>query len=142
MDRSELCAQPYSMVLTQSEARWAWCLTEDDGRLIAAAGIVKDGPRRGWLMGFPGQALQRGHQITPLLKVFRILQKSGAFLELRAWIIASDPRAIQFAERFGLAYDCGPATAYSSGGRDMNLHLWRSEHERPTESTKAGGGTG
>lgn len=115
------------MFLTQSEARWAFCLVDDSDRLIASIGVVADGPGRAWVLGFPGQALESGAQLLPLMRHFRILQKARAFRELRTWIQADDPRAIQFAERFGLVYDCGPATAYSNGGRDMNLHLWRSK---------------
>jgi hypothetical protein len=142
MDRGELCAQPYSMVLTQNEARWAWCLTDDAGALIASIGIVADGPRRGWVMGFPGPALVDGRQLLPLIRLWRILIAAGAFTELRAWVLVENRRAIQFAERFGLAYDCGPATAYSHGGRDLNLHLWRAKNERARQGAETGGSSG
>ena len=73
---------------------------------------------------------------------FRALQLSGAYRELRAWVASDDARAIQFAERFGLVYDCGPATGISTAGRDMNLHLWsRANEQRRKEGQAASGGT-
>lgn len=76
-------------------------------------------------MGFPGPALVDGRQLMPVLRRFNVLIRAKAYDELRAWVASDDARAIQFAERFGLAYDCGPATSYSHTGRDLNLHLWR-----------------
>jgi hypothetical protein len=113
------------MVLTQNESCWSWCATREDGSLIASVGLVLDGKRRGWVIGFPGNTLATGAELWPLIKRFRILLRSGAFDELRAWVDASDQRAIEFAERMGLKYDCGPATAFAYTGADLNLYLWR-----------------
>lgn len=113
------------MVLTQRESKFSYCMTTDDGRLLAAIAIVPDGRRRAWLMGFPGRDLESALPLRPIIRRYRALLDAGAYDELRAWVASDDRRAIQFAESFGLAYDCGPATGFSPSGRDMNLYLWR-----------------
>jgi hypothetical protein len=85
-------------------------------------------------MGYPGADLEDGLCLRPIIRRYRAMLAVGVFDELRAWVIASDRRAIQFAEHFGLAYDCGPATGYSPRGRDMNLYLWRRGNERREKS--------
>ncbi len=115
---------PLSPTVTQRAARWQWALETDDGTYIAGVAIVPDIDRRGWVAGFPGEALNSAVQMRPLLRLYRNLLEAGVYNELRAWITSDDIQSIRFAECFGLRYDCGPATSFSPTGRDMSLFLW------------------
>jgi len=116
--------QPHLISVIRSQARWQWALETDQGTYIAGVAIMPDIDRRGWFVGLPGAALKTGLQLRPLIKLQNRLKSAGVFTELRAWVLADDPQAITFAQRFGFRYDCGPATGFSPTGRDMSLFKW------------------
>lgn len=125
---------------------WQWAVEADDGTFLASLAVVNDGPGRGWLVFYAGAALTDGAQIAALRHVWWPLLASGAYQSLRAWIECDDRTAIEFASRCGFRYDCGPATAYSPFGTDMDLYLWRREdggtfrrrRRRESRSARAG----
>ena len=87
--------------------------------------IVPDIGTRGWLVSYPGAAITTGLELRPMMRLFKILCDMRVYSELRAWVCHHDERAIRFAKAFGFVYDCGPATAFSPTGRDMDLYIWR-----------------
>lgn len=125
LEQAEAFAQLYLAEAVQESAKWAFTLEDDNGQFIASMAIMPDVNRNGWLVSYPGAAIGSGHELRPLLRLFKIFRDSGAVYDtLRAWVASDDQRAIKFAEAFGFVYDCGPATGLSPIGRDMNLYRW------------------
>jgi hypothetical protein len=82
------------------------------------------GEARGWFSGFAGERLVSGHQLAPMLKIWRTMAELGPYEELRAWVAAEEPVSNAFAKRCGFRLDCR-ATGFGPTGRDMNLMIWR-----------------
>lgn len=114
------------MDYTTQSATWQAAITID-GAYVAGCAIVPDAfiPGRGWFVGYAGKRLTNFFQMRPLYDEFMLVRKAGPFAELRAWIIHGAAREQGFARKFGFEYDCGPSTAFSPGGRDMDLFVWR-----------------
>ena len=121
--RAEVSARPSLIDDAADGARWQWALV-DGPRYLAGMAIVSDGPRRGWFVSYPTDAMDAS-TLRPMFRLFNALKEVGPFDELRAWVASDDARAKRFAEWFGFAYDCGPAHGLSPTGADMTLYLWR-----------------
>jgi len=125
-DGAEALAQPSLAEAVQATAKWAWTLEDDQGEFVASMAIMPDGDRRGWLVSYPGARIRSSAELRPLFRLYTIFRDAGGvYDELRAWVAATDRRAIRFAEWAGFELDCGPATGLSPTGRDMNLMIWR-----------------
>lgn len=112
---------------TMAAASWRCGFLREE-TFVCCAWTWLEAPGVGWVGLLAGLGMDEG----PRVELGRLITVADAEMKracradvLWTWVRHDDERAKKFAERFGLAYECGPACGFGPDGGDYDLHAWR-----------------